>query len=62
MCRIINSNKKREVRHATDCCHVDQQMMCGPRGVRRGRSQANDRHWSRKKVCIHADGGGGGIV
>jgi len=36
MCRIINNNKKREVRHATDCFHMDQKMMCGPRGVRRG--------------------------
>ena len=44
MCRIMNTNKKREVRHATDCFHMDQKMMCGPRGVRRGRGQDDDRH------------------
>ena len=53
MCRIINNNKKREVRHATDCFHMDQKMMCGPR-VRRGRGQDDDRHgkWRRRFVAM----------
>jgi hypothetical protein len=63
MCRIINNNKKREVRHATDCCHVDQKMMRGPRVYTEAGVKQMIVIGRRKKVASpHADGGGGGIV
>lgn len=58
MCRLINNNKKREVRHAiTDCCHVDQKMMCGPLVYAEAEVKQTIVIGRRKMVC-----GGGGIV